>query len=137
VGDLISDPGNSAAKNLGVFYNHARVLAGLDSLLSGYFDPEVATRFQVANLRQDQLILLTPSASIATRLRLQAPELLDFLHVSGYRQIHGLEVRVAPLQRNQLEPKVPRESSPAAKEAADLINQLTSTPVKPASGIEG
>src|SRR5690606_15478791 len=86
VGELLSDPGNNASKNLGALYHQTRLLAALDSLLSGFLDPELATRFQVANLRQDQLILLTSSASMATRLRMQASELLDFLHVSGYRQ---------------------------------------------------
>jgi hypothetical protein len=125
VGDLISGPGTDAAKNLGAFYHHARLLAGLDSLLSSHLGPDLANRVQVANLRQEQLILLTPSASVATRLKVQAAELLDFLHISGHGQIRRLEVRVAPLQQPERVAKVPRATNSAAREAADLINKLT------------
>lgn len=124
VGELISDSGNNSKKNLGAFYDHARVLAQLDSLLSGFKSPDLATRFQVANLRQDHLILITPSASLATRLKLQVPEMLKFLHASGIHHVHDIEIRVAPLQKPLTEPKMRRESSAAALQAADLINQL-------------
>jgi len=124
VGDLISGPGTDAAKNLGAFYHHARLLAGLDSLLSGHLGPDLANRVQVANLRQDQLILLTPSASVATRLKVQAAELLDFLHISGHGQIRRLEVRVAPPQKPERVAKVPQATNSAAREAADFINRL-------------
>jgi hypothetical protein len=125
VEELISNPGKNTKKNLGAFYDHARALAQLDSLISGLLDPDLATRFQVANLRQDHLILITPSASLATRLKLQVPEMLEFLHASGVNQIHDIEIRVAPLQKLQSEPKSRRETSAAAREAADLISQLT------------
>jgi hypothetical protein len=133
VDELISDPG----KNVGAFYDHARVLARLDSLLTGFLSPDLATRFQVANLRQDLLILLTPSASLATRLRLQTSELLTFLHASGFRQVHNIDIHVAPLQKPQPEQKIRRQTSVAAREAAERINQLTNPskagPSKPLS----
>lgn len=122
---MISDSGNNSKKNLGAFYDHARVLAQLDSLLSGFKSPDLASRFQVANLRQDHLILITPSASLATRLKLQVPEMLAFLHSSGVHQVHEIEIRVAPLQKLPTKPKTRRETSSAAREAADLIDQLT------------
>jgi hypothetical protein len=125
VGDLISDSGNNSRKNLGAFYDHARVLSQLDSLLSGFAGPDLANRFQVANLRQDHLILITPSASFATRLKLQAPDFIEFLHASGVHQVHDIEIRVAPLQKPLAEPKARRQTSAAAQEAADLISQLT------------
>ena len=126
VGELIDNPGS----NLGALYNHARVLAGLDSLISGFLGPDLATRFQVANLRQDRLILITPSASMATRLRLQASEILGLLHASGFRQVQNLDVQVAPLQKPQPETKIRRQSSSAAQQAAERIDQLTQ-PSKP------
>ena len=121
VGELITEPGN----NLGSLFSHARVLAKLDSLLTGFSDPELATRFQVANIRQDRLTLLTPSAAWATRLRLQTTSMLGFLKASGYAQIRYIDIRISPLQRREPEPKNRRESSPAAKEAADIISSLT------------
>jgi len=131
VGDLIADPGS----NVGAFYNHARVLAGLDSLLSGFLSPDLASRFQVANLRQDRLILITPSASLATRLRLQTSEILNLLHASGFCQVHNLDVHVAPLQKPQSEPKIRRQTSSAAQQAAERIDQLTH-PAKPGPSSE-
>lgn len=129
MGEILSDtgksPGKTAAQSLGAFYDHARALARLDSLLSGFFDPELASRFQVANMRQDLLILITPSASLATRLKLQVPGMLEFLHNAGIHQVHDVEIRVAPLQKPATEPKSRRQTSAAAREAADLINQLT------------
>ena len=125
VGEIISDSGKNSRKNLGAFYDHARVLAQLDSLLSGFTSPDLATRFQVANLRQDHLILIVPSASLATRLKLQVPEMLEFLHTSGVHQVHDIEIRVAPLQKPQVEHRSRRETSAAAREAADLISHLT------------
>jgi len=121
VGELITNPGG----NVGAFYDHARVLASLDSLLSGFLSPDLTNRFQVANLRQDRLILITPSASLATRLRMQTSEILSLLHASGFRQVHYLDVHVAPLQKLQTEPKIRRQISSAALEAAERIAQLT------------
>ena len=133
MGELLSDSGNSPGRNstqnppqqLGAFYDHARELARLDSILSGFFDPELATRFQVANLRQGLLILITPSASLATRLKLQVPQMLEYLHSAGIHQVHDIEIRVAPLQKPATEPRFRREVSAAARQAAEFINQLT------------
>ncbi len=129
VGELLSgtgkSPGKNTAQSLGAFYDHARGLARLDSLLSGYFDPELAARFQVANLRQDLLILITPSAALATRFKLQVPAILEYLHAAGVHQVHDIEIRVAPLQKPAAEAKSRRETSTAARQAAELINQLT------------
>lgn len=133
MGELLSGSGKTPgqistqnpAQQLGAFYDHARELARLDSLLAGFFDPELATRFQVANLRQDQLILITPSASLATRLKLQVPEMLEFLHGAGIHQVHDIEIRVSALQKPVIEPRYRREVSAAARQAADFINQLT------------
>lgn len=129
VGEVISGSGNTAGKNpaqqFGAFYDHARELARLDTLLSGFFDPELSSRFQVANLRQDLLILITPSASLATRLKLQVPEMLEFLHKAGIHRLHDIEIRVAPLQKPAQEPKRRREVSSAASQAAARINELT------------
>ena len=133
MGELLSDtrtssgkkPGQNPTQTLGAFYDHARELARLDSLLSGFFNPELASRFQVANLRQDLLILITPSASLATRLKLQVPEMLEFLHKAGIHQVREVEIRVSPLQKPSTEPKSRREISTAARQAAEFINQLT------------
>lgn len=125
MGNIISDSGKNAKQNLGAFYDHARVLAQLDTLLSNFSGPDLTTRFQVANLRQDHLILITPSASLATRLKLQVPQMLEFLHESGVHQVHDIEIRVAPLQTPRPETKIRREPSSAAREAAELIDQLT------------
>lgn len=125
MGNIISDSGKNAKQSLGAFYDHARTLAQLDTLLSSFSGPDLTNRFQVANLRQDHLILITPSASLATRLKLQVPQMLEFLHASGVHQIHDIEIRVAPLQTPRPETKTRRKPSSAAREAAELIEQLT------------
>jgi hypothetical protein len=89
----------------------------------------LATQFKVANLRQDRLILVSPSASCATRLRLQSHAILDFLHDSGYPQLREIEVQIAPLLQEKPVSKKRREASVAAQEAEALINRLT-TPSK-------
>ena len=41
----------------------------LENLIQGLVDPDLATRFQVAAVRKNRLILITPAASWATRFR--------------------------------------------------------------------
>ena len=124
VRELITDPAN----RLGALYDHARLLARLDSLLSGFFDPALAGQCKVANLREDRLILISPSASCATRIRLQSNAILDFLLESGFPQLREIEIRIAPLQQEKTESKTRRLASPAAQEAEALVARLTAQP---------
>ena len=98
----------------------------MELLLSGMTGTEMAAQFQVAAIREDHLVLLTPSAAWATRLRMQAGQMLQFLQVSGFAHLRNIDIRVAPMNR---EPEVPqrvhRTLSPAAQQALNYMRRLT------------
>ena len=101
-------------------------MARVELLLSGITGTEVAARFQVAAVREDRLVLLTPSATWATRLRMQAEQMLQFLQVSGFAHLRYIEIRVAPLSREPDAPqRVRRTLSPAAELALKHMRRLT------------
>ena len=85
------------SSSLSNLLERAAYLMQLESLLTGLLDPDLAAQFQVAAARKNRLILISPSASWATRLRMQAPRLISSLHAAGVRQIEHIDIRVAPL----------------------------------------
>jgi len=86
----------------------------------------VAAQFQVAAMRQDRLVLLTPSAAWATRLRMQAEQMLQFLQVSGFAHLRYIDIRVAALSREPDPPqRVRRTLSPTAELALKHMRRLT------------
>lgn len=117
----MSDPGNA----LGAICRHARMLARLQSVLAGCTDPDTAAHFQVANVRQDRLILVTPTAAWATRLRMQAPQWIRFLQESGHEHLRHIDIRVAPLADEAPRRKIHRRLSPAAQQAIEQLKRLT------------
>lgn len=118
--DIITD----SAASFGSLLERARLLMRLERLLRTMLDEALAERFRVANLRQNRLILLTPTAAWATRLRMVAPQLLESLQRSGYAGIESIDIRVGPLPADQPAPRGERPLSPAAKEALDLMSRL-------------
>jgi hypothetical protein len=78
----------------------------------------------VANIRQDRLILLAPAAVWATRLRMQAPQLLQTLHQAGFTELRGIETRVAPLVEQPTAVHAERPLSAAARQALALMARL-------------
>ena len=121
VGEVISDPDHT----LSALFSHAKYLARAESILTDHAGPEMAAQFQVAAIREDRLVLLTPTASWATRLRMQAEQLLQFLHASGYEHLRHIDIRVAPLVRKPIGKKVRRKLSPAAELAFKLMYPLS------------
>ncbi len=121
VGDVMTD----SAHSLAVLLRHARSLARAERLLADYIGPKVAAQLRVAAMRQDRLVLLTPTASWATRLRMQAEQMLRFLQASGYAHLRYIDIRVAPLNSEPVEQKVRRQLSPAAELALKLMTRLS------------
>lgn len=121
--DLLADQ----SSDFGSLLRRAALLAQLQRLLAGSLDPALAARFQVANIRQSRLVLLAPSAAWATRLRMQAPQLLEALHGAGFPQVDRVDVRVdvraAPLVEQPTD-RIPKELSPAARQALDRMARL-------------
>lgn len=74
----------------------ARQLERLDRALAEQLDARYAPHVRVANVRQGLLILATPVAPIATRLRMEAPQLLEALNAVYPGELTTLEIRVTP-----------------------------------------
>ena len=114
-------PGSSPGATLARLLKQARFIQQLDQLLAGYLPPDLAVQCQVASVRQNRMVLISPTASWATRLRMQSNQMLDFLHASGHAGIQSINVRVAPIHRPAPETRTRHPLSPAAKQAIDLM----------------
>lgn len=121
VGDLISRPGSSLAK----LAKHADYLSQLETVIRGFLSPDMAAQFQVASSRKNRLILISPTASWATRLRMHTPQLINSLHAVGFTQVNTIDIRVAPLVHQEPRSRSRRQLSSAAKNALDHMAQLT------------
>ena len=88
---------SGSRQRLGSLMRQAEALMALERLLSSRLAADLAGRFKVAAAHPDRLVLVTASATLATRLKMQANELMDALHQAGYTGIDRIEVRVAPL----------------------------------------
>ena len=93
ISEVFTDTGSS----LGILLQRANVLIRIEHLLAGFLDPGLAAHFQVGTIRENRLILISPSASWATTLRMQAAQLIKSLHRAGYTEIEHIDIRVAPL----------------------------------------
>jgi hypothetical protein len=124
VGEVISD----SSDTLAALFRHAKSLTRVESLLASYISPELADQFQVAAMRRDRLVLQASAACWATRLRMQAEQLLQFLRASGYDHLRHIDIRVAPLQRQAMQGPVRRRISPAAQLALSLMSRLSRDP---------
>jgi len=120
VSEVITDHGTS----LGILLQRANMLMQIEHLLAGFLEPGLAAHFQVGTIRENRLILISPSASWATTLKMQAPQLIKSLHRAGYTDIEHIDIRVAPLVEQRESPRKRRTLSPAAQQALDLMAQL-------------
>ena len=120
ISEILSDQHSS----LGAALARARVLLQLQKLLAGSVEPSLASQFQVANIRQNRLILLVPSAAWATRLRMAAGELLETLRQAGFAELRGIDIRVAPLMKKEAAQRDDRPLSAAARQALALMARL-------------
>jgi hypothetical protein len=128
--DILSGQGSTLDSNLaedsnlGSLLRHAGLLTQLQQLLAGALDPALAAHFQVANLRQNRLVLQASSPAWATRLRMQAADVLAILQRSGYPELDEVEVRVAPLTAPPAPQPGKKPLSPAAEQALALMARL-------------
>jgi hypothetical protein len=120
VSEVITDHGTS----LGILLQRANMLLRVEQLLSGFLDPETAVHFQVATIRENRLILVSPSASWATQLRMQAPQLVNRLSQAGFPEIEHIDIRVAPLTEQRADHKIKRALSPAARQALEAMARI-------------
>lgn len=113
VSEVITDHGTS----LGKLLQRANLLMKVEHLIADFLEPGIAAHFQVGTIRENRLILISPSASWATMLRMEAPAIIKFLHLSGYTQIEHIDIRVAPLVQQLETPRKQRSLSAAAQQA--------------------
>ena len=113
----VSDILNSRSSGLGELLSHARQLDFLDQKLNNMVEPAIAEQVQVAALHDRCLVLITPSAALATRLRQDSHSLLKALLASGVSGIDNIQVRIAPVSRAREEyrrrrplPEIARQS---------------------------
>jgi len=120
VSEVITDHGSS----LGILLRRASMLMQIEHVLAENMDPDLAAHFQVGAIRENRLILISPSASRATMLRMHAPQLIQSLQSAGYSEIEHIDIRVAPLVEQHRGSRKRRTLSPAAQHALDLMARL-------------
>ena len=95
----------------------ARRLQTLDQRLHKLVEPQIADQVQVAALHDACLVLVTPSAALATRLRMDSDGLLRALNAEGGQHIQELKIRIAPLARPRTEPRKRRKLPETARQS--------------------
>jgi len=124
VGEFLTNTGSDTGSRLGNLMQRAAYLMQLESLLSSLVEPDLAAHFQVAAARKNRLILISPTASWATRLRMQAPQIINALHASGVTEFEHIDIRVAPLVQQTVESRSRKPLSNAARTALSHMAQL-------------
>jgi len=115
VGDLLRADESGLSRLL----RQARKLDALDRVLDRLLEPGQAGMVRAASLREGRLCLVTPSAALATRLRLDSAALLRSLAASGVRGVSRIEVRTAPLPGDPRPARRRRQLPDAARESLE------------------
>ncbi len=92
IGDLMAD----STAGFGRVLKRARALERLGRKVMPLLEPELAQYCTVANVREGRLILGCTSPVCATRLRMEAPKLIDRLHQAGLTDIESVVVKMMP-----------------------------------------
>ncbi len=92
VGEIAGSDSRGLARLLG----RARHLDRMDRVMAEALDPRHAPHVRVANLRQGVLILATPVAPIAQRIRMETPRLLGAMQAAFPGEVESLEVVITP-----------------------------------------
>lgn len=111
---------------IGQLLKQGSFLMQLHHVLSGFVDPSLAAHFQVAAARDGNLVLIAPSASWATQLRMHAPTMLENLRKAGFADLKSIKVRVAPLVEQTTLERQKKPLSPAARQALEAMKALQS-----------
>ena len=104
-------------QGFGKMLSHARAINYLDQILTTIIDPGLASHCQVAEYRDNCLILVCTNATFATRLRMISQHLRESFAEEGATGIERIKIRIAPVNRPQPEVPKQRNLSPAALEA--------------------
>lgn len=113
---------SSKAEQIAILQRH------LDSVLP----PSLKRISQVLQLRQQTLVIATPSGAVAAKLRHQASELISLFQARGC-EVTGIQIKVQV--RSNLPPVriLPRKPGPGARPALeDLGRKLADSPLRTA-----
>lgn len=97
--------------------SHARLLNRLDQILASLLDPGLSAHCQVAEFRDNCLILVCSNAALATRIRMISQPLLESFSEEGFSGIEKIELRISPVNRPQTDAPKQRNLSEAALQA--------------------
>lgn len=94
--------------------DHARNLDALDKALRDTLPAALADRCRLANAPEARIVFLASSPSVAARLRLLQPQLLDTANRVTGRRFDALTVKVAPARPVPPDPEPRKPLSQAA-----------------------
>lgn len=92
----VDEIAGSDARGLARLLGRAKQLDRMDRVMAEALDPRHAPHVRVANLRRGVLVLATPVAPIAQRIRMEAPRLLGAIQAAFPGEIESLEVVITP-----------------------------------------
>jgi hypothetical protein len=125
IADVLSDRKQPSPSSLRRILQHATYLAQLQRLLDNALEPALAGHFQVANTRQNRVILLAASSAWATRLRMQSAEVLAALQRAGHAEFDQIEVRVdAGVVARAAQSAAKRDGKPLSAAAEQALAQM-------------
>jgi hypothetical protein len=108
----------------------ARRLIELRGILSAALPQSLARWCSIANYKQGKVVIFAASGTVAAKLKLMRPTLVEHLSQQGF-EVTGLEVRVQPLDRErQVFEKLSKISAEAAAKLAGLCEQLPDSELK-------
>jgi hypothetical protein len=96
-GRKVSEILNSDRSGLGKILSQARRIDKLDKKLASILDSDLKDQIRVAALKENLVVLMTPSAAVATRVRMDRDAILRAFQAAGAKGVTQLQVRVAPM----------------------------------------
>lgn len=107
----------SGSPGMAKMLKKARQIQFLDQKLAALLDPAMSENVQVAAVHDNCLVLITPSAALATRLKMDADSLLGSLRRSGVHGISEINIRTAPLSKPKTETRTRRQLPEIARQS--------------------
>ena len=106
----------------------ARELSGLTSLLRSELPPECDGHYQVANIRDRTVVIMTDSPVWTTRLRQLGPRVLAILQSSGRKNLLHIRVFSRPARPPAATPVQAQTtgSQQISRQSSELITQAAS-----------
>lgn len=125
---LPANPLDNSSPALSALLEHAARLRRLDHQLRLQLAWAESATFEVANVRTGTLVLTTPLATVASRIRLEQTRILESASRSWGAPLNKLMVRTIPAQARQSSPPVPKSLSTTAAQQLRAAASVTNDP---------